>query len=253
MLAINQQVRNEAAEVLLSKNCFVLSYDSCARDFFFFYSEEYESIEDEADSDSDSIEENEAPYEHEAYLLASFVKRHVRSISITLDLRTITDDPIEMSQLAMIWNEDLMDSTLRCQPESHNWYPQCKAFSFVKYLQINIMNCRCVLGCHRLLEEIGRAVSYAYSHHTVPEVVEILGTSSKKERNVIRNNVRSALQKKPRKTYTEILKFKTVYVAYDNPTYLSLHANYSHKSLKDEEINIDTLLTTSTNFGIEAK
>ena len=71
-----------------------------------------------------------------------------------------------------------------------NWRHLCRSAALpnLRRLQVNIANCYCALGCHRLIESVGLAFALAGSHDRL-EVIEILGAKSQRERDFIMQQI----------------------------------------------------------------
>lgn len=234
LLQVSHRVRNEAAKVLLSKNHFVVSNDSTFQ--YYFYSNRLQ------------IKAH--------YSLKNLTRRYLRSVSITMDSRNLVCDGLEFAEAlreridsdGKTGDERVLSAHADCGRFSTLWLEQCRAFSRVKFLQIDIISCYCPLGCHRMIEEVAEAISYAF-WDAIPRIVEICGTKSTNERNMILIDVKKTLQQLGHKDQTGVLRFKAIRLDQDDEEYMELHDYDIEESLEDEQIDIDTL--KNRNISLE--
>lgn len=154
-MLVNRQVRQEAAKILFSKNHFVLGYKG-----FDWTSSMYEDY-----------------FLHESSL-RTLARSHIRSISTTIDVRPAGGDALDSAYAYRRWAEmnydwELMTAEQRMaatHDESNDtlgcWKSICEQAPEWRFLQIDISNCYCPLGCHRNITEAAKAIAASVSNGT---------------------------------------------------------------------------------------
>lgn len=231
LLKVSHQVRAEAAKALLGKNHFVLS---CGR------------------KSCGSFWNNVAPGLSNAYnqlgpfSLFALVHKNLRSVSITLDIRNLSGDAVKVADQAYQWSRPYLPSEGQSMIHHNSfglitttWLSMCKFFfGKRKFLQIDITNAFCPLGCHRYSEEIARAIGSAVRAKGMPDKLEILGTKSVEERRLIKERIKAAIQfQDEEEDFGCIIVFKRSHCT--RAKCPRLHLVDWKENLADEEINND--------------
>lgn len=248
LLRISHQIRTEAAKILLGENHFVLSHDYRSEDKFWSpFALSPFILSSIADEGRANRLRNSFP---------AMVWSHLKSVSITIDLRTIASDPIKIASILQQQNRDVTgltpdQRTLRAHAESDDytdiWRNMCRFFFGIKYLEIDITNAYCPLGCHRYVDIIARILEQSISMTRCPAILVFLGTKIKAERARLRDSVRNGLKRAP--FYEErvgSLQFKTVPCAGDCSV---LHSCDVEDDLGNEELSFQELLSGGGEQG----
>lgn len=194
LLAVNKQIRLGALEVYLSKNHFVVPNASMWS------------------SDSSSVEQSLVPGCPELFL----VHKHLSSLSISFDFRSVTDESIGQKSIDFHTGVDTgheVDSVMDRHDElvymlSHNFIKALVGIlsdhQQLRRLQINLQNATCHLQCHRMVvftfegyhvrEKLESWVSGTTANRI--EFLEFLGTVNEEERCSIRSAFPQSLRSK---------------------------------------------------------
>lgn len=206
LLLVSHQVRQEAAKVFMSRNHFVLSHDICSTTLLL-------------------SSPGETRLRSDPYLLKRLAQRHMRSVSVTLDIRSFIEDPLSFAssvgeELRRVWPGSLQNLTTderalefhhRCALLNDSWGYQCASFTNVDHLEVDITNCICPIGCHRMICAVASAITCAYRNvRAIPKlgVVEILGVQNTTELGIIERAVRDALRHQRPDDRKRLLRFK---------------------------------------------
>ena len=181
LLKICRQIRAEAAKVLFTTNHIVMNYLPGAPQQNIF------------------SQSGCARFLSQDITFGTFAREMITSLSITLDLRNAMDDQLEVadgvaSSLARnIASKNFCWSQERRSADSNDciegWYMTCwsslrlaiSEAASIRFLQVNVENAVCPLGCHRLLDLVESTLrTMKFSPYI--KVLEICGTETKEER-----------------------------------------------------------------------
>ena len=234
LLAVNRQVREEAAKVLLSKNHFVLSSDIGSGGPFW--------------APLSNAQEPKWPRS-----LPVLVMNNLRSISIAMDLRYIANDVLTFASKARSDHVDRSGFTpdkqvLRAHGQfaefTEDWATMCRFFVRMDFVEIDVTNAYCLLGCHRYIYLVAKAIESALQRRWIPNTLQILGTMNKTERCIIRDKVKSGLLEFLNENHDgRTLRFKSLPCPRDC---LVLHQYDAEDDLEDEEITFKSLVSEAS-------
>lgn len=228
LLGVNRQVRGEAASTILSKNHFVLGYDTSSERILWYRWK------------SSSLDND--------FSLAALAKRKLQSISIQTDLRGLfKQDSLDLAEYGCTLYEKKYVAGERT-PWAHAnvdelpimWSSMCSFYKKVKFLQIDITNAFCPLGCCRYFAEAARAIGCAARNNRKLETIEVFGTKNGRERAVVTEKIKIQLQSADYGTnYRFVLRFKA---SVCNEKCLNLHYYDLDEELGDEEMHANDIL-----------
>lgn len=242
LLGVNHQVRKEAAKVLLSSNHFILSY--CLGSNGNFWS---------AASLSDRANWWRPGQLRPERTLVGLVETHLKSVSISMDLRSISHDALEFADDMQAWAKYVAptsssehERTITIHDGTKDfadvWVDMCRFYMPVKYLEVDITNIYCPFGCHRWIEKVVNAITCAISKGQCPDTLVILGTKNRSERNELKRAVYVGLNAiHPDKILEGKLTLKTFACCYKNCCSLPIHRDKAFEHLEDEEITFREL------------
>ncbi|KAK3710691.1 hypothetical protein LTR37_010110 [Vermiconidia calcicola] len=175
----------------------------------------------------------------DSLLLADVMRRGLRATQHRLPNNATADDRALRAH----------DSTGMVSVMYSAWADMYRAFAMVEFLQIDLSNCYCPLGCHRLIEEAANAITmgFRYPYYpcdkaTLPTELEILGIKSTQERSDIVDDIKEVLGIA---SYTKrkcILRFKVALRDTEcDGEGLLLDSCDVEEGLEDEEIDLSTL------------
>ncbi|KAK4543885.1 hypothetical protein LTR36_004659 [Oleoguttula mirabilis] len=238
LLSVSRQVRTEAVAVLTSHNHFVISYEHDGWEPFLGPNGHHAKI----------------PMACKQVALATHVRKHLNSVSITFELRNMVGDAVRLARYgrSLSDSEDGEASVLHTHERIGDlcgqWWQLAKraACPNLRFLQVNIANCLCPIGCHRLIHEAANAIRETSFGRRL-EVIEILGTVSSSERTAF---IR-ALFRYEEELYENgyflrifencrpIVGFRNYRTEEDEP---SSFANDRGEPLEDEDVNLGPLI-----------
>ena len=168
------------------------------------------------------------------------------SVSIALDLRNISQDPLEIADSGAELTESDEKSRMealhvaRIADLEIQWRLMCRAFRQAKFLQVDITNVYCPHGCHRYIQEAAAAIAHAITRKSIPGTLEILGTKSSWERTVVKEELAKRLvYANFSQGHHGVIRFRSLKC---HQYCLSLHQKRFEHNLEDEEIDVDTLM-----------
>lgn len=177
LLGVSEQVREEAAKVLLVRNLFVFSGG---------YIKEHDAV-DELWSD---------------YVRPSSVLRRplqnlkfdfLTKVCLSFDLRGLAGDQLEYAgELRSFYpNAQILHGESMHNHGLWAWEAMLgdSMPSALRFLQLDIRNCYCILGCHRLVDELSSVLRCSRLPPKV-ELIEILGTQNAEEREMLSRDLR---------------------------------------------------------------
>jgi hypothetical protein len=243
LLAVNQQIRIEASEILLKQNHFVISY-------------EYDAMDNIWVAYADSV------CEEEPLTLPSLARYNLKSVSITFDVRGIFVDAINVADAGSGCQSADMTDGERIHAahegvEDHYliWEHMATTFDRAEFLQVDISNAYCPLGCHRYIEFAADAIGNAVQSNSKLQTLEILGTKTADERAGIKKVIAGNLAFRPRNQRSfRMLRFKSLDCASPlGPAYnkcLGLHSKDFEDGMENEEVNVKELVRSRKKGGI---
>ena len=231
LMLVNHQIRREASKVIFSENSFVLNYNGLEWEKCCIW-----------------------PRHQLSLSLLILAQRHMRSASISLDVRGLADDTLSLAHVCradaenrlvnqawdmMGYEERVMAVHRDFESKATQWDDIFSNMPVLQFLQLDISNCYCPLGCHRLIDEVTMTIELCMDLSEVKEV-ETLGTKTEVERDRVFPAVASVLRgisKEKRKRV--ILRFKAFDTGSDLvPT--QLLDNYDlEDGLGDEETTLE--------------
>ena len=171
--------------------------------------------------------------------------RHLRSLSVALDLRSGFDDGLEIADFHYRKNA-LHYSTsntghVDCDYNPTTWDTACWAGKTVNFLQVSVLNVHCPIDSHRHIEQAAFCISLTYTEESVPKVVEVIGTKTRNERVMILKAVLDQVDVLHPKCLGAKVRFKSFGDEYLDEIYLDMHCHGMDESLEDQEIELSTL------------
>ena len=246
LLAVSRQIRNEAADILLKQNHFVLGYHSGAGSLFWGPTFADTDAPGPVDDDDGPEDDDFINDEHED--LYQLTRRKVTSISITLDARGFATDLMDTVALSARFSSPNMEERdvivkahERFEDSYHMWDHLWAAFPRARLLQVDITNAYCPSDCHRYIDLAAKVLGSAIKDATVLEILEVVGTRNSAERAVIKEAVIAGGASnvyKGRRLRT--LRFKQWTCR--NLQCIRLHKEYHRNGLEDEEIDVRSLM-----------
>ncbi|KAK5121284.1 hypothetical protein LTR85_005450 [Meristemomyces frigidus] len=240
LLAVARQIRAEVAVILIRHNHFIISSEY----------DEWRTLLGPLWSGT--------PDEGRHIALAAHGQKHLTSISITFDIRNMFTDALEMAQVSRD-EEQLTGSAeavaLRAHGHIDQYYGQweclCEEAAIspqLRFFQINLANCLCPIGCHRLVSQAASAVKGARFGRRL-QVIEVLGTISGAERKsflqrLFDDEVESD-DEGDMATFAEcrpVVRFRKAPLKAPNPNSLYTTSEKTEEGLDDEDVDLGPLI-----------
>lgn len=239
-LTVSRRVRAEAAAVFFQQNHFVFSYE------FDTWAELMHPANDEF-----------------PIALSAYAPIHLTSISITLELRNLCEDALDLAD----WARDDRAitrtpgaATLGAHGMSHglytHWQNMCDGavgLSKLRFLQVNLANCLCPDGYHRLIIQVADAIRALPTCPSL-ELIEVLGTKSDQERRSLIDELvdcsdcsGSVDEEYLADTGKPIVRFRG-----DPPTANRFNKKETVEKLEDEEVDLGALIAARRRTISEA-
>ncbi|KAK5121359.1 hypothetical protein LTR85_005525 [Meristemomyces frigidus] len=183
---VNKQLYDEALPTFLSKNHFIIPYDQ--EDFPQF------------------TREGHTFWRNGSFAYNGMAKRYIRSSSIGFHFSPtgdgvqeaierggyydredgLTDEDAEDERTHHVQrvHDEVLESVLDC---AWTWLKDTVKCLKLKYLEVDLTDCYCSFGCHRLVRHV--LEDFGNWEQGLPDVVQFIGTSSAAERDWIRESV----------------------------------------------------------------
>ena len=240
LLLVNRKIRHESAKILLSKNHFILSY---------VYISSSHSDWSAAHPNFFATHRSAHLPDRETLSFERLAQRHLKSVSVTLDLRGLACDALGFINVTGFWM--VRDSRPEAQrtEESHEvakelttqWTDACLACRGVEFVQIDMSNAYCPLGCCRYYHEAATSIAMSFNIRSPAKVLEVVGADDEEERNAIKASVQRCLKRDVDvlQPGAHVLRFKSTHC--DNRHCRFIHVERDGGRLPDEDYDLKTL------------
>lgn len=233
LLSVNRQMRQEAAKTLFAHNQIVLA----------------------PDTNQLLLDNGGGPPEEHSIKIRDLAKHYLASISVAWAMENYLDKSVPMSRY--LWHdrvpthsadERILATHNDSKTYTGGWRREfaMTLTSNVRYIQLDVTDCYCILGCCRMIEQMSNTVDHTKSafgadlvYPDTLEVIEVTGTKTQAERRSIAEALARGLWKQapaggPYKKLT--LRFRKFVLSEDSEVRAVME--YGLEEMEDQDVDM---------------